>query len=49
MTVLEAIHHKYGRHSIKLAAEGYSKAWAMKSELRSPAYTTCWSDLAIVK
>ncbi|HHF7346357.1 TPA: Y-family DNA polymerase [Legionella feeleii] len=49
MTVLEAINHKYGRHSIKLAAEGYSKTWAMKSELKSPAYTTRWSDLAKVK
>lgn len=49
MTVLEAIHRKYGRHSIKLAAEGYSKAWAMKSELKSPAYTTRWQELPIVK
>lgn len=49
MAVFDRINHKYGRHSIKLAAEGYSKPWAMRAELKSPAYTTRWSDLAIVK
>ena len=45
MTLLDSVNRKYGQHTIKLAAEGFSKSWAMKSELRSPAYTTQWSDL----
>lgn len=49
MAILDTINLKYGRHTIKLAAEGYSKTWAMKSDLKSPAYTTKWSDLPVVK
>lgn len=49
MEVFDKINSKYGRHSIQLAAEGYSKPWAMRAELKSPAYTTRWSDLVIVK
>ena len=45
MTVFEQINQKYGRSTIRLAAEGYSKPWAMRAELKSPAYTTCWSDV----
>lgn len=50
MQVLGAIQKKFGRHSIQLAAEGCNtKPWQMKSEQRSPAYTTNWQDIAIVK
>ncbi|KTD53040.1 DNA polymerase V, subunit C [Legionella quateirensis] len=44
MSVFDTIHHKYGRHTISLAAEGYSKPWSMRAELKYPAYTTRWSD-----
>ncbi len=49
MTIFDAINRRYGSHTIKLAAEGYSKPWAMRSEMRSPRYTTCWSELPIVR
>ncbi len=49
MTLFDTINRKFGRHTIKLAAEGFSKSWAMKSELKSPSYTTQWSELPIVK
>lgn len=45
MCVFDTINQKYGRHTIRLAAEGYSKPWAMRAEMKSPAYTTRWSDL----
>lgn len=45
MTVFDQINQKYGRSTIRLAAEGHSKPWAMRSELKSPAYTTRWSDV----
>lgn len=45
MSVFDTINQKYGRHTIRLAAEGYSKPWAMRAELKSPAYTTRWSDI----
>ena len=47
---MEQIKQKYGRHSICLAAEGSTeKHWKMKSEQRSPNYTTNWDELPIVK
>ncbi len=45
MSVLDKINHKYGRSTIRLAAEGYSKPWDMRAELKSPAYTTRWGDV----
>lgn len=45
MSVLDRINHKYGRSTIRLAAEGYSKPWDMRAELKSPAYTTRWSEV----
>ncbi|MDP3269878.1 MAG: Y-family DNA polymerase [Legionella sp.] len=49
MTVFDTINTRYGSHTIKLAAEGYSKPWAMRSEMRSPCYTTRWSELPVVR
>ena len=48
MGVLDKINQKYGRSTIRLAAEGYSKPWDMRAELKSPAYTTRWSEVAQV-
>ena len=49
MSVFEQINQKYGRSTIRLAAEGYSKPWAMRAELKSPAYTTRWSEVSRVR
>lgn len=49
MSIFDSINQKYGRSTIKLAAEGYSQTWIMKRELKSPAYTTRFSELALVK
>lgn len=45
MNVFDRINQKYGQSTLRLAAEGYSKPWAMLAELKSPAYTTQWSEL----
>lgn len=45
MSVFEKINQKYGKSTIRLAAEGYSRPWSMRSEMKSPAYTTRWTDL----
>jgi DNA polymerase V len=49
MGVFDQINNKYGRGMIRLAAEGYSKPWAMRAELKSPAYTTRWIEVPQVK
>lgn len=46
MQTIEAINHKYQSKAIHLAAEGMTKPWAMKSTLRTQAYTTKWTELA---
>src|SRR5690606_32473173 len=48
MSVMDAVNAKYGSHTLRLAAEGYVKPWAMRTELRSPCYTTQWSELPVV-
>lgn len=48
MGIISCINSRYGRHTVKLAAEGCSKPWAMRRELKSPCYTTQWADLPIV-
>lgn len=48
MTTMEAINTKYGPHTLRLAAQGYAKPWAMKSNLKTPNYTTRWEDLPMV-
>lgn len=48
MSVFDEINTKYGRHTLRLAAEGYVRPWAMRAQLRSPSYTTSWSELPVV-
>lgn len=49
MAVFDGINQKFGRHTIKLAAEGFDKPWAMRADMQSPRYTTQWSDLPVIK
>lgn len=43
--VLDSINARYGSHTIKLAAEGCSSSWRMRSDMKSPCYTTRWNEL----
>lgn len=45
MNAIEAINGKYGTRTIHLAVEGLQKKWSMRSELRTPSYTTRWTDI----
>jgi DNA polymerase V len=49
MKALDAANAKWGRGTIFLAAEGIEKPWQVKSEFRSPAYTSNWNELPVVK
>lgn len=48
MSVLDAVNKKYGRHTLHLAAEVNLQPWSMRAQLRSPCYTTQWSELPVV-
>lgn len=48
MQVLDKINHS-GKGKIWFSGEGITKDWGMKREHLSPAYTTKWKDLPMVK
>lgn len=47
MSVLDQLNLNYGRDTVVLGAAGLKKQWTMKSENRSPRYTTSWSELPV--
>jgi DNA polymerase V len=49
MSCLDEVNRKFGRHTLYLAAEGCSKQWATKQQLKSPNYTTQWHELPVIR
>jgi DNA polymerase V len=49
MPVIDSINHGMGRNSLLLGSHLQTKKWQSSQESRSPAYTTSWKDIAIVK
>lgn len=45
METMDAINSRWGRGSMRVAAEGVQKSWQMKRERMSPGYTTDWNGL----
>lgn len=49
--LMEAVDHtncKWGRNTIQLAAEGISRPWRMRQDLKSKRFTTEWGELLTV-
>jgi DNA polymerase V len=49
MSTLDLINKKYGRGTAFIAAQGIRKPWVMRQNFKSPAYTTQWADLPVVR
>ncbi len=49
MQVLDATNAAMGHKTLYLAAEGHNENWKVKSEHKTPAYTTSWDCLPIAK
>ena len=52
MSALDAINKRYGRGTMKIASAGLDgdrRVWSMRQERRTPAYTTNWADIPIVR
>ena len=49
MAILDGVNQRYGRGSLRLAAEGVDRSWRMRRGNLSPCYTTDWSGLAVVR
>ena len=46
---LDDINKRMGIDTIGFAANGVNTNWKMRCELRSPCYTTRWSDIMVIK
>lgn len=49
MDSMDFLNNKFGRKTISLAACLGGKQWQMKSDLKSPRYTTCLNELKLIK
>ena len=49
MAVLDDINQRYGRQSLRLAAEGVERSWQMRRGNLSPGYTTSWDGLPVAR
>jgi len=49
MQAVDRINQKWGRETVQVAAAGLTKPWKMVQSLKSPAYTTNWSQLPVAK
>jgi DNA polymerase V len=49
MDALDLINSRWGRNTVQYASSGLAKPWCMSQERKSPAYTTSWDELPIVK
>lgn len=48
MATLDVINQRWGRGTLRSAAEGMEKPWQMKRQRLSPGYTTDWEGLPVV-
>jgi DNA polymerase V len=49
MRVVDSLNQQFGAGTVFCAAEGVKKEWGMRSQRRSPRYTTRWGDLMMVR
>jgi DNA polymerase V len=49
MSVIDSLNKRYGSGTIRFASEGIKQDWKMRSDLRSPRYTSRWDELLVVK
>lgn len=49
MAALDSINEKWGRYTIQHGVAGFDKPWKNKQLKKSPAFTTNWKELPVVK
>jgi len=49
MAAMDKLNDRYGRYTIKIAAQGAGRKWELRQERISPYYTTRWDDIITVK
>ncbi|WP_162427261.1 Y-family DNA polymerase [Pontibacter pudoricolor] len=48
MQVIDGLTDRFGRNKVQVAAQGVSKSWILKSDYKSPCYTTRIAELPII-
>ncbi len=48
MQAVDRLNRVMGRDTVAFAAQGLSRPWALRADLRSPRYTTRWDELPVV-
>jgi len=49
MQALDRLNRDFGRHTVRVASAGWNQPWSMRQQYRSPAFTTRWADLPVVR
>jgi DNA polymerase V len=49
MQTMDSINARFGQGTLQFAVAGLKKPWAMRSGMRSPRYTTEWSEIPVVR
>ena len=49
MKTLDAVNSKYGRDTLKIAAQGSGEKWKLRQEKLSPCYTTKWDEIITIR
>ncbi|MDQ8038776.1 MAG: Y-family DNA polymerase [Rickettsiella sp.] len=48
MKVIDSTNKAFGSHTVFFASQGTQQSWSMRSQYRSPAYTTNWREIVRV-
>ena len=49
MSALDQVNNRFGKKTLVLASEGMKRPWQLRSDHRSPRYTTRLTDLPVVR
>lgn len=49
MGTVDKLNREMGKGTVQLGLPRKSNAWALRSERRTPSYTTQWNELLVVK
>jgi DNA polymerase V len=49
LSIFDSINKRYGKNTVRLASVGFDKTWDTQFEFKSPAYTTRWTQLPVLK
>jgi DNA polymerase V len=49
MSAMDQLNQQFGRETLSFGIVGQQQQWRMKSDRRSPRFTTAWDELPEVK